>query len=202
MATNLTTTSKVNLYEPATRDKKYQGNFAQYLVDLHDARATFNFCGGMMFQFVLSDKLRERLAILAQGNVDSLVVHAANFKRMQSTPNYSKSSTADNHTYFHGREIRKAKGAAGGLGFVLHLSDTENDPEGWTSQERKDYNGWGHDSGRPWRKLKQWETEGVKGFKSLVRVCTAYIIVFIFISTKETTFGYQQRMDAKDLRVT
>ena len=36
------------LYQPAARDKQYQGNFAQYLVDLHDANATFDFCGGMM----------------------------------------------------------------------------------------------------------------------------------------------------------
>ena len=33
-----------DLYEPATRDA-YKGNLAQYLVDLHDARSTFDFCG-------------------------------------------------------------------------------------------------------------------------------------------------------------
>ena len=38
------------LYDPAQRDSHYQGNVAQYLVDLHVANACFNFCGGMMFQ--------------------------------------------------------------------------------------------------------------------------------------------------------
>lgn len=38
------------LYDPALRDSHYQGNIAKYLVDLHDANACFNFCGGMMFQ--------------------------------------------------------------------------------------------------------------------------------------------------------
>lgn len=37
------------------------GNWARYLVDCNDAKATFDFCGGMMFQLVLSDKLRSRL---------------------------------------------------------------------------------------------------------------------------------------------
>ena len=38
------------LYDPAQRDSHYKGNIAQYLVDLHDSNACFNFCGGMMFQ--------------------------------------------------------------------------------------------------------------------------------------------------------
>ena len=46
----------VSLYDPSARDATYKGNWAQYLVDLHDARATFDFCGGMMFQ-VLSPSL-------------------------------------------------------------------------------------------------------------------------------------------------
>ena len=38
------------LFDPALRDSHYEGNVAKYLVDLHDANACFNFCGGMMFQ--------------------------------------------------------------------------------------------------------------------------------------------------------
>ena len=38
------------LYDPGQRDLHYKGNIAQYLVDLHDSNACFNFCGGMMFQ--------------------------------------------------------------------------------------------------------------------------------------------------------
>ena len=151
-------------YDPTTRDSKYEGNFAQYVVDLHDAKATFNFCGGMMFQLVLSTKLRERLAASALKDKDSLVVHDAKYSKMSSTTNYSQSSAGDNKIYFHGREIRSVKNAAGGMEFVLHLSDTENDVQGWSEQERADYNGWNHDGGRPWRKIKQWQEEGVVGF--------------------------------------
>ena len=57
----LVDTTAKKLYEPATR-AAYNGNLAQYLVDLHDARATFDFCGGMMFQLVLSPALRRHLA--------------------------------------------------------------------------------------------------------------------------------------------
>ena len=39
-----------HLHEPASRNEHYKDNLAQYLVDLHDAKATFDFCGGMMFQ--------------------------------------------------------------------------------------------------------------------------------------------------------
>ena len=38
------------LTDPKTRVGDYDGRLAQYLVDLHDANACFNFCGGMMFQ--------------------------------------------------------------------------------------------------------------------------------------------------------
>ena len=38
----------------AIADARFKGNVAQYLVDLHDARAVFDFCGGMMFQLDLS----------------------------------------------------------------------------------------------------------------------------------------------------
>ena len=49
-------------YDASLRDEKFRGDFAAYLVDLHDNRGTFNFCSGMMFQIVLSEKLRGRLA--------------------------------------------------------------------------------------------------------------------------------------------
>ena len=119
-----------------------------------------------MFQLVLSTTLRERLAESARKDSNSLVVHAANYAKMSSIPKYSQSSAADNTIYFHGREIRSVQDAAGGMEFVLHLSDTENDEEGWTDQERADYNGWNHDGGRPWRKIKQWKEEGVVGFSN------------------------------------
>ena len=32
-----------DLYDPSARDAHYSGNIARYLVDLHDARATFDF---------------------------------------------------------------------------------------------------------------------------------------------------------------
>jgi hypothetical protein len=48
---------------------------------------------------------------------------------------------------------------------VLQLSDTENDPEGWTAEEIASYDGWGHDSSRQWRNVEQWESEGVVGFR-------------------------------------
>eukprot|EP01047_Picozoa_sp_COSAG01_P091143 COSAG01_NODE_22812_length_840_cov_1.151147_1_plen_69_part_10 len=53
------------LYDPAAREAAFSGNWAEYLVQMHDARATFDFCGGMMFQLVLSSKLRGRLAAAA-----------------------------------------------------------------------------------------------------------------------------------------
>ncbi len=154
------------IYDPTVRDETYQGNFARYVVDLHDSKATFNFCGGMMFQLVLSDKLRARLSAAASGKGSPLVVHDAKHPKMSTLATYKKDSAADNSAIFHGREVRNVAGAAGGMGFVMHLSDSsEDDPEGWSPEERDDYDGWGHDGGRPWRKLKQWEDEGVAGFR-------------------------------------
>merc|ERR1711879_1051047 len=55
--------------------------------------------------------------------------------------------------------------AAGGQGCVLQLClANEADPEGWTPHEVDDYNGWAHDSGRPWRRGQQLESEGFEGF--------------------------------------
>ena len=34
-------------------------------MDLHDTKGTFDFCGGMMFQLVLSEKLRSRFKVLS-----------------------------------------------------------------------------------------------------------------------------------------
>merc|ERR1711934_605294 len=81
---------------------------------------------------------------------------------MSSTAGYKKNASADNQRYFHGREVRSVENAAGGMNFVLHLSDTEDDVEGWSQQEIDDYDGWGHDGGRHWRKLAQWQSEGVQ----------------------------------------
>ena len=67
---------------------------------------------------------------------------------------------ADDVSIFHGREIRQVPGASGGMGFVLQLAMAD-DPEGWTAEEVEDYDGWGHDSGRPWRDAGRWEKEGV-----------------------------------------
>ena len=53
------------LYKPDERDAHYKGDIAQYLVDLHNEKATFNFCGGMMFQLVLSEKLKAHLETAA-----------------------------------------------------------------------------------------------------------------------------------------
>lgn len=121
-----------------------------------------------MFQLHLTSKLRERLAKVADGDGGSgsqPVVHGAEFARMFQTPDYSKSASADNVRYFHGREIRQVPDAAGGRGFVLELSDSENDPEGWCREEVEGYDGWGHDSGRRWMKVGDWENEGVRNIR-------------------------------------
>jgi hypothetical protein len=52
------------------------------------------------------------------------------------------------------------------MGFVLHLSlANEQDPEGWTLREIAGYDGWGHDSGRDWRKGDRLEQEGFTSFR-------------------------------------
>ena len=85
---------------------------------------------------------------------------------MAHIPGYRKSADAENATVFHGREIRKVDGAAGGMGMVLQLSlaGEPADPEGWTPQELAEYDGWGHDSRRGWRNTAKLEKEGCKGF--------------------------------------
>jgi hypothetical protein len=155
--------------DPAKRDAQYGKNVAQYLVDLHDAKATFDFCGGMLFQLVLTDKLRDHLvAVTSQDDSKQPVVFDAGKPRMQMIPNYSKTAHADNRQIFHGREIRQVPTAAGSMGMVLQLSladESNTDPEGWTSAEVQGYDGWGHDSGRVWRKGPRLEEEGFKTFR-------------------------------------
>jgi hypothetical protein len=142
-------------------------NMAQYLVDLHNSKATFDFCGGMMFQLVLSEQLKGHLEeMVVSKNGDDVMVSDATKMRMYQTPNYTKDAAADNLSVFHGREIRKVADAAGGMGMVLQLSlANANDPEGWTKGEFEGYDGWGHDSGRDWRTGDRLEQEGYLGFR-------------------------------------
>ena len=122
--------------DPAAREAKYRGNIAKYLVDLHDSKAVFNFCGGMLFQLSLSDRLRTHLADVAKGKGTQPVVYDATKRRMSFLPGYTKSNAADNIKIFHGREVRQVPTAAGGFGFVLQLSMAGvDDPQGWTKAE-------------------------------------------------------------------
>jgi hypothetical protein len=140
---------------------------AKYMVDLHEAKETFNFCGGMPFQLVLSDALKAHLTKVASGEGEKLSVFGADAPRMANIPGYQKSAEADNCRVFHGREVRQVPHAKGGMGFVLHLSLANgDDPEGWTAQEIAGYDGWGHDSGRDWRTGDRLENEGFGNFRA------------------------------------
>ena len=159
------------LLEPTDRDVHYGSplNVAQYMVDLHDAKATFNFCGGMMFQLILSDMLRDHLVNVANGDnaAQQPVIFDSSKTRMLNIADYEKNANADNIRVFHGREIRNVINATGGMGFVLQLSLAEgNDLEGWTTEEVKGYDGWGHDSGRIWRTGEMLEKEGFANFRN------------------------------------
>eukprot|EP00640_Fibrocapsa_japonica_P004153 CAMPEP_0113949486 /NCGR_PEP_ID=MMETSP1339-20121228/75953_1 /TAXON_ID=94617 /ORGANISM="Fibrocapsa japonica" /LENGTH=222 /DNA_ID=CAMNT_0000956957 /DNA_START=111 /DNA_END=779 /DNA_ORIENTATION=+ /assembly_acc=CAM_ASM_000762 len=167
------------LLEPSQRDAKYGTNVARYLLDLHESEATFDFCGGMMFQLMLTDQLREHLTKVASQNEDGNEtinhfqpkIFDATKARMFNLPDYDQSANADNINIFHGRELRKVPHAKGGFGFVLQLSMAmpdgadSRDPEGWSAQEMKTYDGWAHDIGRTWRKADDYEAEGFKDFK-------------------------------------
>ena len=155
-------TEAVSLENPTCRDRDYADNAAKYLVDLHEKKAVFDFCGGMMFQLVLTDALVERLKGPDAPNV---VIQDASARRMSQVPGYDKSNFADDATFFHGREVRKVPNAAGGMNFVLQLSASGEDPDGWVAGERDGYDGWGHDSSRVWRDGKRLEDEGVAGFR-------------------------------------
>ena len=152
--------------DAATVSNSDNKKIAKYLVNLHDNQETFDFCGGMMFQLVLTDALRDHLLKTADSNTDDVKVYE-NTPRMFNTPNYQQTSDADNIEYFHGREIRNVPNAKGGMGMVLQLSLANgNDKEGWTSAEISRYDGWGHDSGREWRKGTQLVEEGYTNFKN------------------------------------
>jgi len=165
-------TATSHLINPKSRDTHYGTplNVARYLVDLHDSRSVFNFCGCLMFQLSLSPKLREYLGQVADDSSRKELqpkIFDAGFDRMFKTEGYAQNAVADNLCVFHGREVRDVPSAAGGQGCVLHLSlANEADPEGWTERETADYNGWAHDSQRPWRKGEQLEREGFEGFQS------------------------------------
>jgi len=139
---------------------------AQKIVQLHDSKAVFDFCGGMMFQFVLSDKLRADLMSRTASQGQQPVIYDASTNRMSKIPKYTQSSFADDVNVFYGREVRKVSNASGGMGFVLQLVSCKDDPEGWSEQEIREYNGWAHDSGRRWRKASDHETEGNELYKS------------------------------------
>ena len=145
----------------------YKGDLARYLVDLHDNKCVFDFCGGMLFQLVLTDKLRSHLSAVSasQRDGEQPVVFDASHNRMAKLPGYRPSGDADNIRVFHGREVRKVPTAAGGHGFVLQLSFGGEDVQGWTAEERAEYDGWGHDSQRTWRKGERLEKEGVADFR-------------------------------------
>jgi hypothetical protein len=159
MADAATTTTAGNAVSDDGGDDSSKAN---YLVNLHDNKETFDFCGGMLFQLVLTDALREHF--FSMKSDDDVTVYE-NTSRMHMTANYSQTSQVDNRCYFHGREIRNVPDAAGGMGMVLQLSLANNDPEGWTPQERERYDGWGHDSGREWRKGTQLVQEGFTNFQ-------------------------------------
>merc|ERR1719491_2446617 len=173
------------LYDPAARDAHYSSNIASYLLDLNESGATFDFCGGMLFQLVLSKKLQSHLESVAasEDSMTQPVLHPASQPLMDRIPDYSKSAFADNIAIFHGRELRKIPAANGGMGFVLQLSyadesgtlSTEGDagkgadaswtakavdPQGWSAQEIAVYDGWRSDSLRQWRNAKKYKDEG------------------------------------------
>jgi len=181
------TTSKSYLYNPTERDEHYNGNIAQYLLDLNDEGATFNFCGGMMFQLVLTDKLKSHLqSVAANDNEQQPIIYKEQL--MNRIPNYKKSSFADNISIFHGRELRGIPSANGGMNFCLQLSyadpngvldESESppalggtgtwtgkslDPQGWSTQEINTYDGWRQDTYRKWRTAELYESEGYTTF--------------------------------------
>ena len=115
---------------------------------------------------------------------------------MRKMQGYNRCAAADNVSIFHGREIRqvttvlvcfdvlscivatfmtlcKVASAAGGMGFVLHLSLANGaDSEGWSQQEIAEYDGWGHDSSRHWRKAPQLHKERAKSCYSFNKTAT------------------------------
>jgi len=171
---------KSHLYVPSERDEYYQGNIAQYLLDLHNEGATLNFCGGMMFQLVLSDKLQTHLKSVAadsssEGKQKQPIIHPASQSLMSRTPDYKKSSFADNIFSFHGRELLSYADPSATLGEVSSTSTAGKgadaawngspvDPQGWSKEEIATYDGWRSDQFRQWRKCSMYEDEGYSTF--------------------------------------
>ena len=156
----------VALENPTCRDRDYADNAARYLVDLHEKKAVFDFCGGMMFQLALSPKLRSHLETVAKGDGKQPVIYDASKPRMAQIPGYSKDASADMVSVFHGREVRQVADAAGGMGMVLQLSHTDDDdPEGWTGEEVDEYAGWLSDRQRRWRDGPILIEEGFEAFR-------------------------------------
>merc|ERR1740139_156609 len=89
-------------------DDKFTGDVAQYLVDLHDSKAAFDFCGGMLFQLKLSDMLRAHLSEVAKPGDGQPEVFDASKGRMSQIKDYAKNGDADNARLFQGRVWRKA----------------------------------------------------------------------------------------------
>jgi len=86
------------LYDATKRRQFYQQNIAQFLVDLSDSRATFDFCGGMMFEFKLSDKLRARLlGVSSEGSASLQPTVADSSKVSELKKNNNKNASALRH---------------------------------------------------------------------------------------------------------
>lgn len=62
--------------------------------------------------------------------------------------------------------MRSVPHAVGGMGFVLQLVSSKDDPEGWSKQEIQEYNGWDHDSDRKWRNAEEHLNEGNQMYKN------------------------------------
>jgi hypothetical protein len=107
----------------------YSPSLSLFIVEKHvyiHTHASFHpLSTGMIFQFVLTDKLIAHLEPIASSPTleqQQPIIHPASQSLMSRVYNFNKSSYADNRSIFHGREIRKVSNARGGMGFVLQLS--------------------------------------------------------------------------------
>jgi hypothetical protein len=86
------------LYDLSAWDVQYGSNIAQYLVDLHDHGATFDFCGGMMFQLVLSDALQTHLRQVASNSECASCSHMlSHIRSIIYCDNHPKADTHRHH---------------------------------------------------------------------------------------------------------
>ena len=81
------------LVDSTERNERYNGNWAQYMLDCESHPATtFNFCGGMKFGLSFTRKLREFLETRAKnfGETDdgNVVVQESNVSRMYMLDGY------------------------------------------------------------------------------------------------------------------